>query len=101
MSDMSRHPATGEKAVLYRMVMPHHVCPYGVKADHLLRSAGKQPGFLIYVPVYRRQGDGGSAGQHPGPGGQLVQPGSNLQREELFAHRGLVCHGRIKSPLLA
>lgn len=28
------------KAVLYRMVMPGHVCPYGLKARHLLRSRG-------------------------------------------------------------
>ena len=27
-------------AVLYRMVMPSHVCPYGLKAKHLLRSRG-------------------------------------------------------------
>lgn len=27
-------------AVLYRMVMPTHVCPFGLKARHLLRSRG-------------------------------------------------------------
>jgi glutaredoxin len=27
-------------AVLYRMVMPEHVCPYGLKALHLLKSKG-------------------------------------------------------------
>ncbi|MFT3966889.1 MAG: glutaredoxin [Sphingobium sp.] len=27
-------------ATLYRMVMPGHVCPYGLKARHLLRSHG-------------------------------------------------------------
>lgn len=27
-------------AVIHRMVMPHHICPYGLKARHLLRSAG-------------------------------------------------------------
>ncbi|MDQ2702075.1 MAG: glutaredoxin [Pseudomonadota bacterium] len=27
-------------ATLYRMVMPDHVCPYGLKARHLLRSQG-------------------------------------------------------------
>ncbi|WP_086606970.1 MauE/DoxX family redox-associated membrane protein [Erythrobacter donghaensis] len=27
-------------AVLYRMVMPGHTCPYGLKARHLLRSRG-------------------------------------------------------------
>ena len=27
-------------AVLYRMVMPEHVCPWGLKARHLLKSKG-------------------------------------------------------------
>ena len=27
-------------AVLYRMVMPHHTCPYGLKVRHLLESRG-------------------------------------------------------------
>ena len=40
MSDMSNHPAVAEKAIIYRMVMPHHTCPYGLKAVHLLKSAG-------------------------------------------------------------
>ena len=29
-----------KKAVLYRMVMPEHVCPWGRKAVHLLKSRG-------------------------------------------------------------
>ena len=29
-------------AVLYRMVMPDHICPYGLKARHLLRAKGYQ-----------------------------------------------------------
>lgn len=32
--------ATPKRAVLYRMVMPDHVCPYGLKARYLLRRAG-------------------------------------------------------------
>lgn len=28
------------KAVLYRMVMPKHICPYGLKSRHLLESRG-------------------------------------------------------------
>jgi glutaredoxin len=40
MSDMSQHPSGRTVAVLYRMVMPHHVCPYGIKAKHLLARAG-------------------------------------------------------------
>ena len=35
MSDASTKTAT-----LYRMVMPEHICPYGLKARHLLRSQG-------------------------------------------------------------
>ena len=27
-------------AILHRMVMPHHICPYGLKAKHLLESRG-------------------------------------------------------------
>ena len=27
-------------AVIYRMVMPDHTCPWGLKARHLLRSRG-------------------------------------------------------------
>lgn len=34
-------PATGAKrATLYRMVMPEHVCPYGLKSKYLLESHG-------------------------------------------------------------
>ena len=40
MSDMSLHPAGAKKAIIYRMVMPHHVCPYGLKAKYLLERSG-------------------------------------------------------------
>ncbi|QDM40789.1 glutaredoxin family protein [Altererythrobacter sp. TH136] len=40
MSDMSDHPAPVNKAVIYRMVMPKHTCPYGLKAIHVLKRAG-------------------------------------------------------------
>lgn len=40
MSDMSNPPEAAKKAVVYRMVMPHHVCPYGLKARDLLRRSG-------------------------------------------------------------
>ena len=40
MSDMGNHPRTGEMAVLHRMVMPNHTCPYGLKAKHLLKRSG-------------------------------------------------------------
>ncbi len=33
-------PAPSTAAVLYRMVMPDHTCPYGLKAKHLLESKG-------------------------------------------------------------
>ncbi len=29
-----------KRAVLYRMVMPEHTCPWGLKARHLLKSRG-------------------------------------------------------------
>jgi glutaredoxin len=32
--------AAKKRAALYRMVMPEHTCPYGLKARHLLRSNG-------------------------------------------------------------
>lgn len=40
MSDMANHPRAAKKAVLYRMVMPHHTCPYGLKARDLLKRSG-------------------------------------------------------------
>ena len=40
MSDMSNHPKAAKQAVIYRMVMPHHTCPYGLKALDLLRRSG-------------------------------------------------------------
>lgn len=40
MSDMTNHPTTAKKAVLYRMVMPSHTCPYGLKARDLLKRSG-------------------------------------------------------------
>ena len=42
MSDMANHPAPPNRAVLHRMVMPHHTCPYGLKAKHLLQRSGYQ-----------------------------------------------------------
>jgi glutaredoxin len=40
MSDMSSSPTVARKAVLYRMMMPEHVCPWGLKARDLLRRSG-------------------------------------------------------------
>jgi glutaredoxin len=40
MSDMSNPPAGTRTAVIHRMVMPNHICPYGLKAVHLLKRAG-------------------------------------------------------------
>jgi glutaredoxin len=40
MSDMANPPALTKTAQIHRMVMPGHTCPYGLKALHLLRSAG-------------------------------------------------------------
>lgn len=40
MSDRNGHPAASRKAALYRMVMPDHTCPYGLKARDLLKRSG-------------------------------------------------------------
>ncbi len=40
MPDPNRQSPTRKTAVVYRMVMPTHVCPYGIKARHLLKRAG-------------------------------------------------------------
>lgn len=37
---MAKHPTATKKAVLYRMVMPKHTCPYGLKAKDLLKRSG-------------------------------------------------------------
>lgn len=42
MSDIAKHPAASKTAVIHRMVMPHHVCPYGLKAVHLLKRSGSE-----------------------------------------------------------
>jgi glutaredoxin len=42
MSDMSNHPAAAKRAVIHRMVMPSHTCPYGLKAVDLLKRSGYQ-----------------------------------------------------------
>lgn len=38
--EVPRAPAGPKTATLHRMVMPHHICPYGLKAKHLLESRG-------------------------------------------------------------
>jgi len=40
MSDMTNHPTAAKKAVIHRMVMPSHTCPYGLKAVDLLKRSG-------------------------------------------------------------
>jgi glutaredoxin len=40
MSDMTTHPPAARKAVIHRMVMPDHTCPYGLKAVDLLKRSG-------------------------------------------------------------
>jgi glutaredoxin len=39
-SDMANRPRTARKAVIYRMVMPEHTCPWGLKAVDLLNRSG-------------------------------------------------------------
>lgn len=40
MSDMSTHPKLAKRAILYRMVTPEHLCPWGLKAKDLLERSG-------------------------------------------------------------
>jgi glutaredoxin len=40
MSDLANHPGAARRAVLHRMVMPGHTCPYGLKAKDLLERSG-------------------------------------------------------------
>lgn len=40
MADMANQPVGTKKAALYRMVMPQHICPYGLKARDLLKRSG-------------------------------------------------------------
>ena len=40
MSDMTNHPTTARRAVIHRMVMPDHTCPWGLKALDLLKRSG-------------------------------------------------------------
>jgi len=40
MSEMSKRPDAAKRAVLYRMVMADHTCPWGLKARDLLRRHG-------------------------------------------------------------
>lgn len=40
MSDMANHPGIAKKAIIYRMVMPDHTCPWGLKALDLLKRSG-------------------------------------------------------------
>lgn len=39
------------KATLYRMALPEHVCPYGLRARHLLKSHGYDVAeFVLRTP---------------------------------------------------
>ncbi len=40
MSEIAPPPTAAKKAVIHRMVMPSHTCPYGLKALHLLKRSG-------------------------------------------------------------
>src|SRR5215211_5067014 len=40
LSPASSRPTVAKKAVIHRMVMPHHTCPYGLKAKDLLERSG-------------------------------------------------------------
>lgn len=40
MSERSKKPANVRTAQIYRMIMPGHTCPYGLKAMDLLKRSG-------------------------------------------------------------
>lgn len=40
MSDLSNHPKATRTAILYRLVTPEHVCPWGLKSKDLLERSG-------------------------------------------------------------
>lgn len=40
MLDTTKTPVAAKKAIIYRMVMPGHTCPYGLKAKDLLKRSG-------------------------------------------------------------
>ncbi|HZG08865.1 MAG TPA: glutaredoxin [Allosphingosinicella sp.] len=40
MSGVTHHPTAARRAVIHRMVMPSHTCPYGLKAVDLLKRSG-------------------------------------------------------------
>jgi glutaredoxin len=40
MSEMTGRPVAAKRAVIHRMVMPTHTCPYGLKAVNLLKRSG-------------------------------------------------------------
>ncbi|MDQ3079643.1 MAG: glutaredoxin [Pseudomonadota bacterium] len=40
MSDLTIYSAAAKRAVIHRMVMPSHTCPYGLKAVDLLKRSG-------------------------------------------------------------
>ena len=39
-TDMANHPTLAKKAIIYRMAMPEHICPWGLKAVDLLKRSG-------------------------------------------------------------
>ncbi len=41
-------PFRPKRATLYRMVMPQHVCPYGLKAKDLLERQGSRSRTLAH-----------------------------------------------------
>ena len=40
MTNMANHPTLAKKAIIYRMAMPEHICPWGLKAVDLLKRSG-------------------------------------------------------------
>lgn len=58
-----------KKATIYRMVMPTHTCPYGIKAKDLLRRQGYEVEAIGYARARKPTRSKPSMGskRHPRP----------------------------------
>lgn len=80
--------ATPRKAVLYRMVMPDHVCPYGLKARWLLRQKGYE--VEDHWLTTRQEVDAFKAAHHVKTTPQIFIDGARIGgHDDLRRHFGL------------
>ncbi len=84
LSPAPSRPAVAKKAVIHRMVMPHHTCPYGLKARDLLRRAGYE---IEDRPLVSREAIDAFKAEHKVPttpqifiGGERIGGSDDLER---------------------